>query len=107
METSTRTIPAAAAGDAEPQLGRMVTMSAWAAVLALLGMVVAVRTFIAIMFDPGPEWLVPTIMSLGIAGTACAGIAFAAVRRKVVPWLLLLLASLLLGANLVLVVTRL
>jgi hypothetical protein len=83
----------------------MVMMSAWAGVLTLLGMAVAVRTFIAIMLNPGPAWLVPAVMSIGIAGTVCATIAFGAVHHKALPWQLLSLASLLLGANLVLVVT--
>jgi hypothetical protein len=93
--------------DPAPHLGRMVAMSVWAAGVALLGMVVAIRTFVAIMLGPGPDWLVPTVMSLGIGGTICAGIAFATVHHKWLPWELLGLASLLLGANLVLVITEL
>jgi hypothetical protein len=93
--------------DPAPNLGRMVAMSAWAAVLALLGMVVAIRTFLAIMLGPGPDWLVPTVMSLGIGGTICAGIAFATVHHKWLPWQLLGLASVLLGVNLVLVIGQL
>jgi hypothetical protein len=93
--------------DPSPNLARMVFMSTWAAVLGLLGMIVAVRTFIAIFLDPGPQWLVPAIMSLGIGGTLCAGIAFATAHRKWLPWELLGLASLLLATNLVLVITRL
>jgi hypothetical protein len=95
------------AGDPAPHLGRMVAMSVWAAALALLGMVVAVRTFVAIMLGPGPDWLVPTLMSLGIGGTVCAGIAFLTVHHKWLPWELLGLASVLLGTNLVLVITQL
>jgi hypothetical protein len=94
-------------GDPAPQLSRMVAMSAWAAVLALLGMVVAVRTFVAIMVGPGPDWLVPTVMSLGIGGTVGAGLAFATVHHKWLPWELLGVASLLLAVNLVLVITQL
>jgi hypothetical protein len=92
--------------DPSPNLARMVSMSTWAAVLGLLGMIVAVRTFIAIFIAPGPQWLVPTLMSLGIGGTLCAGIAFATAHRKWLPWELLGLASLLLATNLVLVITR-
>jgi hypothetical protein len=93
--------------DPSPNLARMVSMSTWAAALVLLGMIVAVRTFIAIFLDPGPQWLVPTLMSLGIGGTLCAGIAFATAHRKWLPWELLGLASLLLATNLFLVITRL
>lgn len=94
-------------GDPAPNLGRMVGMSVWAAALALLGMVVAVRTFIAIMLGPGPDWLVPTVMSVGIGGTVSAGLAFATVHHKWLPWELLGVASLLLSANLLLVITQL
>jgi hypothetical protein len=59
------------------------------------------------MFGPGPDWLVPTVMSIGIGGTVCAGLAFATVHHKGRPWELLGLASLLLGVNLVLVITQL
>jgi hypothetical protein len=93
--------------DPSPNLARMVSMSTWAAALVLLGMIVAVRTFIAIFLDPGPQWLVPTLMSLGIGGTLCAGIAFATAHRRWLPWELLGLASLLLATNLFLVITRL
>jgi hypothetical protein len=93
--------------DPAPRLGRMVAMSAWAAGLAFLGMVVAIRTFLAIMLGPGPDWLVPTVMSLGIGGTICAGFAFATVHHKWLPWELLSMASVLLCANLVLVITQL
>lgn len=93
--------------DPAPDTSRMLLMSGWAALLALLGMVVAVRTFVAIVFSPGPEWLVPTVMSVGIAGTACAGLAFATVHHRWLPWQLLGLASVLLGGNLYLVISYL
>jgi hypothetical protein len=93
--------------DLAPGAGRMVVTSAWAAVLVLLGMVVGVRTFIAIALDPGPRWLIPTVMILGIAGTACTGIALATIRRPRLPWRLLGLATLLLCGNLCLVITLL
>ena len=92
--------------DPAPNLARMISMSTWAAALGLLGMIVAVRTFIAIFVAPGPQWLVPTLMSLGIGGTVCAGIAFATAHRKWLPWELLGLASLLLATNLLLVIIR-
>lgn len=94
-------------GDPAPHLGRMAALSVWAAAVALLGMVVVVRTFIAVMFGPGPDWLMPTVMSIGIGGTVCAGLAFATVHHKSLPWKLLGVASLLLGVNLVLVITQL
>lgn len=93
--------------DPAPQLGRMVAMCAWAAALVLLGMVIAVRTFLVIMLGPSPAWVVPTVMSIGIGGTVCAGVAFATVHHKWLPWQLLGMASLLLGVNLVLVITQL
>jgi hypothetical protein len=90
-----------------PHLGRMVAMSACAALLALLGMVVAIRTFVAIVLDAGPGWVVPVVMTLGVAGTVCAGLAFATVHHKRLPWQLLGAASLLLAVNLILVTTAL
>lgn len=85
----------------------MLGMSAWAALLVLVGAVVAVRVFLAIVFEPGPDWLMPTVMSVGIAGTVCGGLAFATVHHRWLPWELLGTASLLLGGNLLLVITQL
>jgi len=93
--------------DPAPGSTRMLGMSAWAALLVLIGMVVAIRTFVAIVFEPGPDWLVPTVMSVGIAGTVCGGLAFATVHHRWLPWELLGVASVLLGGNLLLVVTQL
>ncbi|NUO61068.1 MAG: hypothetical protein HOV78_30790 [Hamadaea sp.] len=93
--------------DPEPGSTRMLGMSAWAALLVFVGMVVAIRVFLAIVFEPGPEWLVPTVMSVGIAGTVCGGLAFATVHHRWLPWELLGVASVLLGGNLLLVITQL
>lgn len=93
--------------DPAPRMRRMVLLSGWSAALALLGLIVAVRTFIAIVLSPGPGWLVPVVAVVGFAGIACAGLAFAAVHHKWLPWELLSLASLLLGINLILVTTLL
>jgi hypothetical protein len=92
-------------GDPVPHMGRMIAMSAWAAIVVLLGMVVAVRTFVAIVLQPGPAWVVPTVTTIGIAGTLCAGFAFAAIHHKTLPWRLLGAASGLLLVNLALVAT--
>jgi hypothetical protein len=93
--------------DPAPGSVRMLGMSAWAAGLVLLGMAVAVRTFVAIVFQPGPAWLVPTVMSVGIAGTICGGLAFATIHHRWLPWQLLGVATVLLGGNLLLVITQL
>ncbi|NUR73423.1 MAG: hypothetical protein HOU81_21605 [Hamadaea sp.] len=93
--------------DPAPGSTRMLGMSAWAALLVLVGAVVAVRVFLAIVFEPGPDWLMPTVMSVGIAGTVCGGLAFATVHHRWLPWELLGTASLLLGGNLLLVITQL
>ncbi|MEV6971258.1 hypothetical protein AB0M47_39790 [Hamadaea sp. NPDC051192] len=93
--------------DPVPGSTRMLGLSAWAALLVFVGMVVAIRVFVAIVFEPGPSWLVPTVMSVGIAGTVCGGLAFATVHHRWLPWELLGVASLLLGGNLLLVITQL
>jgi hypothetical protein len=107
LRNRTRTLPLPQVGDTSPRPGRLVLTSVWASVLVLVGMVVAIRTFIAILLETGSDWLVPTVMSAGIGGTVCAVLAFATLHRKWLPWQLLSLASLLLGANLALVVTQL
>lgn len=89
--------------DPTPHLGRMIAMSVWASVLVLLGMAVAVRMFLAIVLGSAPTWLVSMVAVIGIAGTVCAGVAFATVHHRWLPWRLLSAASLLLGLNLLLV----
>jgi hypothetical protein len=93
--------------DPAPESTRMIAMSGWAALLVLLGMLVAIRTLVAIVLAPGPGWLVPTVMSLGIAGTVCAALSFATIHHRQLPWQLLGLATLLLCGNLFLVIARL
>jgi hypothetical protein len=92
-------------GDPAPHMGRMVAMCVWAAVVTLLGMVVAIRMFIAIVIQPGPAWLLPTVVVFGIAGIGCAGVAFGTIHHKWLPWRLLGAATLLLAVNLLLVTT--
>jgi hypothetical protein len=92
--------------DPAPHNGRMIVVSAWGTGLVLVGMFVAVRTFIGMVFHSGPGWLAPVVIIIGIAGTALTGLAFATVHHKWLPWEVLALAGLLLAVNLILIITQ-
>ncbi|WP_027343986.1 hypothetical protein [Hamadaea tsunoensis] len=89
--------------DPAPHSGRLVVVCAWAAAIAMLGLVIALRTLFALLHSPGADWVVPTIVVLGAAGTVSAGLSFATIHHKWLPWQLLAVSTTLLLANLVLV----
>ena len=76
--------------DPAPPYRRMIVMSAWAALLTLVGLAVAGRAFLATLFTPGlPGWFLPVVVVIGLTGVALTALAFATVQHPRLPWLLL------------------
>lgn len=93
--------------DPAPRHGRMLVLSAWSALLVLVGLVIGARMFAAILLNSGPEWLVPAVVAIGVVGIVAAGLAFAAIHRGAWAYLALGTATLALTINLALTLTYL
>ncbi|NUR31123.1 MAG: hypothetical protein HOV83_35645 [Catenulispora sp.] len=89
--------------DPAPHSGRLVAVCSWAAGIGLLGLVIALRTLAAMLHAPGAGWVVPTVISIAAVGTVSAGLAFATIHHRRLPWQLLSVSTALLLANLVIV----
>lgn len=78
--------------DPSPEPNHLAGVCAWAAVLGLGGMAVALRAFIGLMVTDS-SWYAPTVITIGLTGLLCTIGAFASVHRPRLPWLLLGVAS--------------
>jgi hypothetical protein len=67
-------------------------ISAWAAVLGFLGLLLGIRGLIAILVK-APDWYEPAIVGLGLGGIALIVVAFLTVHFRYVPWLFLTLST--------------
>ncbi|MBB5870155.1 hypothetical protein F4553_003534 [Allocatelliglobosispora scoriae] len=93
--------------DPAPQHGRMLLLSAWTAVLVLIGLVAAARIFAAILLNSGPNWLVPTSIAIGSFGVVAAVVAFASIHRAIWAYSALGVSTAALAANLALLLNYL
>jgi hypothetical protein len=78
--------------DPAPTLRHLATVCAWAAVLGLGGMIVALRAFVGLVADHR-GWYGPTVITIGLVGLASTIGAFASVHRRRTPIILLSLAT--------------
>jgi hypothetical protein len=67
--------------DPPPHHGRLLLVSAWSAVLVMVGLVVAVQGLAAALLNSGPGWLLPVATVIGAIGIVAAGLAFASIHR--------------------------
>ena len=80
------------AGDPAPAGRHLAWICAWAAVIGLTGMVVAVRAFIGLIYEPR-GWYLPVLVLIGLTGMGSTIGAFASVHRRRLPMILLGVAS--------------
>jgi hypothetical protein len=90
-----------AADDPRPGNRRLLGMSVYASLLGLLGLAVAVRGLLAIMGGAAPGWYEPALAGAGVVCVLLVVGAFLSIHRRVLPWLLLLVAAAPLAANIV------
>jgi hypothetical protein len=93
--------------DPAPQPQRVIGMCAWAAVLGLLGLVVAARALWAIMTGLAPGWFEPAAIGSGLAGIGLTVAGFTAIHRRYLPWAMLAAASAALAATTVMMISTL
>jgi hypothetical protein len=85
-----------------PAPGRLVGLCAWAAVIGIFGLVLAIRSGFAVVAG-APGWFAPIAALDGVIGFASTLGAFVTARWRLVPWLLLGVASITIIVALVLV----
>lgn len=84
---------------------RLFLLVFWAAACVFVGLIPAARLVVALVTHQGPWWYPWTAFGLGILGIGLIAGAIAAIHRKVLWWLLLGVATLMLAANVALVYT--
>jgi hypothetical protein len=96
-------------GHADPAPGphRLAGMCAWAAVLGLVGVAIALRALVAIMTGVVPHWFEPAVIGTGVAGITLTVGGFMAVHQRHLPWALLGAASATLVLNVAMTVSTL
>lgn len=73
-----------------PPVYRIIGLSVWASLLALIGLAVAARAFAVTQFNPDVVWWFgPAAALAGMIGIGLTILALGAVRRRFLPWLLL------------------
>lgn len=85
-----------------PAPGRLVGLCAWAAVIGIVGLVLAIRSAFAIM-SGAPGWFTPIAAIAGLVGFSSTLGAFVTARWRIAPWALLGVASLTIIVALILV----
>jgi len=85
-----------------PAPGRLVGLCAWAAVIGLIGLVLAIRSAFAII-SGAPGWFAPIAAIVGLIGFSSTLGAFVTARWRIAPWALLGAASLTIIVALILV----
>ena len=74
--------------DPAPASNHLAGVCAWAAVLGLGGMAVALRAFVGLV-TVAADWYAPTVITIGLVGITATIGAFASVHRPRLPWVLL------------------
>ena len=87
-----------------PAPGRLVGLCAWAAVIGIIGLVLAIRSAFAII-SGAPGWFAPLAAIVGLIGFSSTLGAFVTARWRIAPWALLGVASLTIIVALILVLT--
>jgi len=75
-----------------PANRQIAAVCAWAAVLGLGGMAVALRAFVGLIAQYR-VWYGPVVITIGLLGLACTIAAFASVHKRRLPFALLGVAS--------------
>jgi hypothetical protein len=84
--------------DPPPAANHLAGVCAWAAVLGLGGIAVALRAFVGLV-TASANWYAPTVISIGLVGILATIGAFASVHRQRLPWVLLSVATVALFAG--------
>jgi hypothetical protein len=75
-----------------PASRRLVGLACWAAVLGILGAILAIRAGVGVMIG-APSWYFPAAAGIGVVGVVLTMGAFVTARARIIPWTLLGLAS--------------
>jgi len=91
-EWAGRNLRLPSAADPPPANRHLAWICAWAALIGLTGMFVAVRAFIVLIYEER-GWFLPVLVAIGLTGMASTIGALASVQRRRLPIILLGIAS--------------
>jgi hypothetical protein len=78
--------------DPAPGTARLLTLSLYTALLGLSGVAAAICGFITVIVG-APFWFMPTVALLAMLSVTGTVAAYLAIHRPVLPWLLLIVAT--------------
>ena len=93
--------------DPSPDNGQLIGISAWAMGLGVVGLLIALRGLVGIVSGHAPDWYEPALIGVGLVGILFTVLAFLAIQRRYLPWIMLALATIPLGVNIGLTVAAL
>jgi hypothetical protein len=93
-----------ATDDPSPNNGQLIGICAGATVLGLAGLLVAVRGLFGIVGGYAPTWYQPALIIVGMVGILLTVVAFMAIHRQKLPWIMLALSMISLAVNVVLTI---
>jgi hypothetical protein len=88
-----------ATDDPTPDNGQLVGICAWATALGLAGLLIAIRGLVGIIGGYTASWYEPALVSVGMVGIVLTVLAFMAIQRRYLPWIMLGAATVALGVN--------
>jgi hypothetical protein len=88
-----------ATDDPTPDNGQLVGICAWATALGLAGLLIAIRGLVSIIGGYTASWYEPALVSVGMVGIVLTVLAFMAIQRRYLPWIMLGAATVALGVN--------
>jgi hypothetical protein len=91
-ESAGRNFRLPSAAKSPPPNRHLAWICAWAATIALVGIFVAFRAFIVLIYEER-GWFLPVLLLIGLAGMASTIGALASVQRRRLPMILLGIAS--------------
>jgi len=86
-------------GDASPDNGQLIGICTWATLLGLGGLLIAIRGLVGIIGGYAPSWYQPALIMVGMVGIVLTVLAFTAIHRRYLPWIMLGLATIPLAVN--------
>jgi hypothetical protein len=94
-------------GDPAPDNGQLIGICAWATLLGLGGLLIAIRGLVGIVGGLAPDWYQPALIIVGMVGIVLTVLAFMAIQRRYLPWIMLGLATIPLAVNIALTLSAL
>lgn len=89
--------------DPRPRTRRLLGVALYACALGMIGLGATARGLLSIMSGTTPDWYAPALAGTSLAGVVLTVGAFLSIHRRVVPWVLLMVAAMPMTATMMIV----